>query len=72
MIWAKYLFTQLFSETEADDESGILEVNHLNKNDPDDIFRKIFDTDVRLLAKDLTYISLDEFDFLPLPPKSRI
>ena len=72
MIWAKYLFTQLFSATEADEDSGILEVSHLNKSDPEDVFERMFDGDIRLLNKDLDYISVKDCMSMPLAPRSRI
>jgi hypothetical protein len=70
VIWAKYLFSQLF--TVGDEESGILEVNHLNKEDPRNVFERCFDADVRLIKKELNYVVLDEYESLPRAPRSRV
>jgi len=56
----------------GDEESGILEVKHLDRNNSIDVYDRIFNHDVRLLKKELIYHEITEVPFLPLPPHSRV
>ena len=45
IIWAKYLFEQLFTETTKDSESGILEIN-MDKTNSEEVFLWFFNKEI--------------------------
>jgi hypothetical protein len=59
VVWAKFLFTQLFTDTDLDEEdSGILDLAKLDKKDPHKIFQFLFRDDILALKR--TPIELPE------------